>query len=104
MIELIVSALLLIGTGFILTSSLGLWRLPDFYTRMHGPTKASTLGVSSILFASLLVFSLRHDFLMVRELLVIVFLFLTAPVSAHLLTKAGRAAGLKPHSQTRMED
>lgn len=104
MTEWIVSLLLIIGTAFILTSSIGLWRLPDFYTRMHGPTKASTLGVISVLLASMIVFTLQHEFLMVRELLVIVFLFLTAPVSAHLLTKAGRAAGIKPHAGTKVED
>jgi multicomponent K+:H+ antiporter subunit G len=99
----VIGLLLVVGTGFILTSSIGLMRMPDFYTRMHGPTKASTLGLICVLLASLVYFTIEHQFLMVRELLVIVFLFLTAPVSAHMLSKAGRASGIKPHRDTQIE-
>ena len=65
----------------------GLARLPDIYTRLHGPTKATTLGIGSILLGSLLFFSLREG-LSLHELLVSLFLFLTAPVSAHLIARA----------------
>ena len=78
---------LLLGAGFALVGSIGLARLPDIYTRLHGPTKATTLGVGSILLGSILYFSTRHG-LSLHEILVSLFLFLTAPVSAHLLSRA----------------
>jgi multicomponent K+:H+ antiporter subunit G len=87
--EIVVSFLLLVGAAFTLIGSVGLVRLPDFFTRLHGPTKATTLGVGSILIASMVYFASIGAGLEVRDLLVSVFLFMTAPVSAHLLSKAG---------------
>lgn len=87
MAEYIIAALILIGAVFTFIGSLGLARLRDFYTRLHGPTKATTLGVGSLLIASAVYFS-QKDGLSLHEVLVTVFLFLTAPVSAHLLAKA----------------
>lgn len=84
----LVAGLLLIGAGFTLVGSLGLVRLPDFYARLHGPTKATTLGTGGTLLASVVHFSTTGGWSL-HELLVIAFLFITAPVSAHLL---GRAA------------
>jgi len=63
-------------------------RLKDFYTRLHGPTKATTLGVGSLLIASVVHFSTQGNGLSLHEILVTLFLFITAPVSAHLLSKA----------------
>ena len=74
------------GTLFI--GSWGLAKLPDFYTRLHGPTKASTLGVGCTLIGSLLTFSYQQDGISVQEALVTIFLFATAPVSAHMMGKA----------------
>ncbi len=86
-LEIIISIFLILGAGFALVGSIGLARLPDFYTRLHGPTKATTLGVGSLLVASMIYFSSRSE-LSLHELLVTMFLFMTAPVSAHLLAKA----------------
>ncbi|MEF8794404.1 Na+/H+ antiporter subunit G [Thiohalorhabdus sp.] len=88
MIELVVSILLLVGAGFTLVGSLGLVRLPDFYARLHGPTKATTLGAGGTLLASVIYFTHHGSGWSLHELLVIVFLFITAPVSAHLMGKA----------------
>jgi multicomponent K+:H+ antiporter subunit G len=52
MTEIIVSFFLLVGAGFALIGSIGLVRLPDFFSRLHGPTKATTLGVGGMLIAS----------------------------------------------------
>ncbi|MCU0937109.1 MAG: monovalent cation/H(+) antiporter subunit G, partial [Gammaproteobacteria bacterium] len=52
MVELLVSALLLVGAGFALVGSVGLARLPDFFMRLHGPTKATTLGVGAMIVGS----------------------------------------------------
>jgi multicomponent K+:H+ antiporter subunit G len=88
MSELLVSVLILAGGVFTLIGSLGLVRLRDFYTRLHGPTKATTLGVGSLLTASAIWFSTRGEGLSLHEVLITLFLFMTAPVSAHLLAKA----------------
>ena len=88
MIDFLLSLLILTGALFTFIGSLGLARLRDFYTRLHGPTKATTLGVGCMLIASALFFSTRGDGLSLHEVLVTLFLFITAPVSAHLLAKA----------------
>jgi multicomponent K+:H+ antiporter subunit G len=88
MIDLLLSALILTGAIFTFIGSLGLARLRDFYTRLHGPTKATTLGVGCLLVASAVFFSVRDEGVSLHEVLVTLFLFLTAPVSAHLLAKA----------------
>jgi multicomponent K+:H+ antiporter subunit G len=86
--ELLLSALIVAGALFTFIGSLGLVRLPDFYTRLHAPTKATTLGVGCLLVASSLFFSLTTESISLHEILVTLFLFITAPVSAHLLAKA----------------
>ncbi len=104
MTEWIIIFLLVVGTGFMLTSSVGLTRLPDFYMRMHGPTKAATLGVICVLIASVLYFTVERDFFSIREVLAIAFIFITAPVGAHMLSKAARANRVPFHPDTRRED
>lgn len=87
MSELIVSVFLVAGAGFALVGSIGLVRLPDFFSRLHGPTKSTTLGVGGMLIASATHFSTGPG-TSLHELLVTMFLFMTAPVSAHLACKA----------------
>jgi multicomponent K+:H+ antiporter subunit G len=87
-LEISVSVLILFGAGFALIGSWGLVRFSDFFSRAHGPTKASTLGVGCVLLASAIWFSVRSGAPSVHELLVALFLFLTAPVSAHMLAVA----------------
>lgn len=96
--EVLVSALLLLGGVFAVIGSWGLAKLGNFFKRLHGPTKATTLGVGGILIASMLQQAAFGDGLSLRELLITVFLFLTAPVSAHLLAKAAMALepGVRP--------
>ena len=78
---------LVAGAFFALVGAIGLVRLPDCFMRFHAPTKATTLGVGGVLAASLLYFA-GSGRLVVHELLVAVFLFLTAPVSALMLARA----------------
>jgi len=87
LLDLLTVALLLLGSGFVLIGSIGLARLPDIFTRLHAPTKATTLGVGSILLGSIVYFSV-HQQLSLHEVLVTIFLFLTAPVSAQLISRA----------------
>jgi multicomponent K+:H+ antiporter subunit G len=85
--DVIVSLLLLVGSFFLLVGALSLVRLPDFFMRLHGPTKSTTLGVGGMLLAAI-VHAAGRDFSL-RELLIMLFLFITAPVSAYLLGQAG---------------
>ena len=84
----LVSGFVLFGAAFALIGSIGLWRMPDTYTRLHGPTKATTLGVGGILIASAVYFSIGARSLSIHEVLVTLFLFLTAPVSAYMMARA----------------
>jgi len=86
--EIALSALLLIGGAFALLGSIGLARLPDFFTRLHGPTKATTLGVGALIIASIVQVG---ESVSLRELAITLFLVITAPVTAHLLSKAALA-------------
>lgn len=87
-VEYTVAFFLLIGSTFALVGSIGLHRFPDFFMRLHGPAKATTLGVGCVLIASMLYFSFRDEALHVHELLITLFLMLSAPVSAYMLAKA----------------
>ena len=100
-IEVLVALFLLLGAGFAVIGSLGLARLPDFYMRLHGPTKATTLGVGGMILGSVLYFSTRGDGLSLHELLITLFLFITAPVSAHMLAKAALHLRLRMVERTR---
>jgi multicomponent K+:H+ antiporter subunit G len=86
--DILVALLLLVGGAFTLLGSFSLVKLSSFFARLHGPTKATTLGVGCILLASALHFTLGREGASVHEVLIVVFLFLTAPVSAHLMAKA----------------
>ena len=86
-VELLVSIALLIGALFVFVGSLGLARLGDFYSRLHGPSKATTLGLGATLLGSVLFFGGRGA-VSLHEVLITFFLFITTPVSAHLMAKA----------------
>ncbi len=86
--EILIAVLLVIGGTFILVGSWGLARLPSLMTRLHGPTKATTLGVGGCLIASMIYFPASGGALSAHELLITIFLFLTAPISANMIAKA----------------
>jgi multicomponent K+:H+ antiporter subunit G len=87
-LEYCISFLILVGASFTLLGSIGLAKLPDFFMRLHGPTKTTTLGVGAMVIASAIYFSALNEGVSLHEIIVTVFLFITAPVSAHLLAKA----------------
>ncbi len=88
MFEFIISLLIFLGAFFTLVGSIGLVKLPDFFTRLHAPTKATTLGVGAVLVASTLYFTFTTGELSLHEVLITLFLFITAPISAHLMAKS----------------
>ncbi len=100
-VEIIVSVLLIVGAGFALIGSIGLARLPDFYMRLHGPTKATTLGVGGMVVGSLLFFSYQEEGISMHEVLIALFLFISAPVSAHIVSKAALHIKLNCTKETR---
>ncbi|MFM2449169.1 MAG: hypothetical protein RIS44_1619 [Pseudomonadota bacterium] len=87
-LDVLLTALIVLGTAFALIGSWGLAKLSSFLKRLHGPTKATTMGVGCVLIASALFFSVARGSVSLHEFLITLFLFLTAPVSAHLLIKA----------------
>lgn len=95
MIEIIVIILIMIGILLSLLSSLGFLRLPDVYTRIHAGAKGTTLGTLLILFSAFLYFWVVHGTISIRLILVIVFVFLTAPVSGQLVIRAAYRSGVK---------
>lgn len=96
LLQALIAALLVVGGSFSLIGAIGLVRFKDFFMRLHAPTKASTLGVGGVLLASML-WHWGHDQWALREMLITLFLFITAPVSANLLAQA--ALHLRVHSK-----
>jgi multicomponent K+:H+ antiporter subunit G len=86
--EALVSLVLLVGAFFLFVGSLGLAKLPDLMRRLHAPTKATTLGIGAILGASMLFFVLFEGDPSIHEMLIAVFLVLTAPVTAQMVAKS----------------
>ncbi len=85
--ELIVSAALVVSGIFGLVGSYGLVKLKDSVQRLHAPTKATTLGVGGVLVASMVYFFAKLGHVSFHELLITLFLFLTAPITANFIAK-----------------
>jgi multicomponent K+:H+ antiporter subunit G len=98
--EITVAALLVAGGFFLFVGSFALAKLPDTMRRLHGPTKATTLGIGGMLIASIVYFWAAHGAPSVHELLITIFLFLTAPVSANLIAKAHLRQGTRREAAT----
>lgn len=95
-VNIVIILLLLIGTFFIVSTSIGINRFPDVYTRLHAATKAPTLGIFSILLAAFFFLYVAHDIVSGKLLLAIVFILLTSPVGGHLMSRAAHHSGVKP--------
>jgi multicomponent K+:H+ antiporter subunit G len=93
------SLLLIAGCFFILLGALGLVKLSDFFKRLHAPTKASTLGVGCVLLASVGYHLFLGQDPQPRELLITAFLFITAPISAHMMAKAALSLMMEQRPQ-----
>ncbi len=87
-IEAILSALLVIGGIFAVIGSYGLLKLRQTMQRLHAPTKASTIGVGTTLIVSMIYFPVFEGQFSWQELLITLFLFLTAPITANFIAKA----------------
>jgi multicomponent K+:H+ antiporter subunit G len=85
--EVLTSVLIVLGSSFALIGSWGLVRLPTLMERLHGPTKATTLGLGGMLVGSVLYFQLAQGTWSAHELLISLFLFITAPIAANMIAK-----------------
>ena len=87
-VEWLAAGLIVISAFFLLVGAIGLVRLPDFFMRLHAPTKSSTLGLGGVLIVSIIL-GVVQGRAGIAELLIVLFVFITAPVSANLLAQAG---------------
>ena len=90
--ELLAAALVVVGSFFLLVGTVGLLRLPDVYNRMHATSKATTLGAASMFLAGYVRFG--PDNMGLPSLVGIVFLFLTAPTGAHMISRSAHKMGI----------
>jgi multicomponent Na+:H+ antiporter subunit G len=90
--EFISNALMLIGAIFFLLSAVGILRMPDLFTRMQPATKGTTLGIACTLLAVAVHFS--DSSVTARAIAAIAFFFITAPVTAHLISRASYFVGV----------
>jgi multicomponent Na+:H+ antiporter subunit G len=86
-------AVVLAGTCFMFVASLGVLRLPDFYARVHAPTKAATLGLAFLLAG--LALHLRELSSVTKAALALLFIGVTAPLGAHILARSAYRSGVR---------
>ncbi|HLQ73503.1 MAG TPA: monovalent cation/H(+) antiporter subunit G [Bacillota bacterium] len=102
-LEYVFASVILFGAIVSVVSAIGIIRFPDVYTRAHAATKTTTVAILITLTGCFLYLSITEQFISIRLLLAIVFVFLTAPVSGHLLLRASYRAKV-PMSDTTIED
>jgi len=93
-IDIVSGALFLVGGAFGLIGGLGLMRLPDFYTRLHGAGMTDTL--CAICIGTGLVLQAGISLLTLKLLLILLFLLFTAPTASHALARAAMIDGVEP--------
>jgi multicomponent Na+:H+ antiporter subunit G len=102
MTDILIMILSTLGAIFILIASLGIYRMPDFYSRLSVTVKAATVGIGFILGAVALHFS---DFSITTKVFAIIFfLFITSPVAAFLITRTAYMNGTKLWDKTLFDD
>ncbi|MDC3415600.1 monovalent cation/H(+) antiporter subunit G [Aquibacillus salsiterrae] len=104
LIDIVIIICLLVGTFFIFSTSIGILRFPDVYTRLHASTKAATLGVAGVMIGAFLFLYLENGIVSGKLILGIVFVLLTAPVSGHMISRAAHQSGVKPWSRGQLKD
>lgn len=102
MVDIIIGTLATFGALFVLFAAIGIIRMPDTYLRISVTTKAATLGVGLVLMASTVYFS--NADVTSQAFVIILFIFLTAPVSAHLIGRASYFVGIKLWDKSVMDD
>ena len=93
--ELLISIFIVISGIFGFVGSYGLIKLKDSLQRLHAPTKATTLGVGGVLIASMIYIYAKTGYVSIHELLITLFLFLTAPITANFIAKVYLARNIE---------
>lgn len=93
---------IVIGAIFSLIAAVGTIRMPDLYMRMQSATKAGTLGVACVVIAAAIYFG--TILVIVEAVLIVVFLFITAPVASHLIARAAYHTGVPLWEQTDFDE
>jgi multicomponent Na+:H+ antiporter subunit G len=100
MINIFVILLILAGLFFFTGGSIGIIRLPDFYSRLHPAGKLDTAGqlliMSALAIYVLQDFSLQTFLTATKMVLIVVFVYITSPTATHAIVEAGVRAGMKP--------
>lgn len=96
------AVLIAVGSFFSLIAAIGILRMPDVYMRIQASTKATTLGVSSIIVAAALMLDAPDAG--ARAMLIVALLLLTAPVAAHMIGRAAYADGVPLWSATETDE
>lgn len=102
LLSLTASIIVLIGSLFILISSIGILKMPDLFLRMSATTKAATLGVGLVLIGTSVYFF--EIGVAARSFIIILFLFLTAPIAAHMIGRAAYKEGVKLWDKTIVDE
>ncbi|RFU67193.1 monovalent cation/H(+) antiporter subunit G [Bacillus sp. V59.32b] len=102
--KFISGAFILLGAFLSLVSAFGIIRLPDVYTRNHAASKTSTLGIMLLLTGTFIFFFVEHGHFNSRILLGIFFIFMTAPVAGHLISRAAYNTDVKLWDQSVEDD
>ena len=93
-IEILSGILIILGSLSIIVGLLGVYRMPDFYTRLHAASVIDTLGTILILFGLILYAGL--NIVSIKLLLILIFILITTPTAAHALAKSALHGKLKP--------
>lgn len=102
MSDTVIAIISTFGALFILLAGIGIIRMPDLYLRISVTTKAATLGIGLIMFAAGIYFN--ESSITTRVLAIIFFLFLTAPVGAHLIGRSSYFTGIAMWKKSKMDD
>jgi len=98
MTALMLPICLLVGAGFVLLASIGVFRFGDAYQRMHAATKAGAFGGAILALGA--GFHFGSSGVWIEVVLMMVFFYSTMPVAAHLIARAGHRVGVKPSPDT----
>src|SRR5699024_5721411 len=102
--DLIGALIILLGAIISVASAIGMIRFPDIFSRAHAATKTTTLAVLITLFGTFFSLLFSQSYLSVRLLLGIGFVFITAPVSGHLVLRAAYRAGIPMSGYTAADE
>ena len=100
--EIITAVFLFAGAFFILVAALGLVRFPDLYIRMHAASKSISLGIGCMLIGAIFYFGTVS--VVIKSIAIVLFIFLTMPVAAHMISRVAYRRGVKIWEKTQVDE